>query len=67
MCDVTWQFGYLLHEPDIEILKEIMPPRQQNKMLYNGNMEHHEINDPPKSSLWCGIKETNILSAYGII
>lgn len=48
MCDVTWLFGYLLREPDIEILKEIMPPRQQNKMLHNDNMPHHKINEPQK-------------------
>lgn len=33
--DVTWIFEYLLHEPDIELLKEIMPQRQQNEMLHN--------------------------------
>lgn len=49
--DVTWIFEYLLHEPDIELLKEIMPQRQQNEMLHND--EQHKISVPPPQKKYC--------------
>ena len=45
-------FEYLLHESDIEILKEIRPQRQRSKMSHNHNMEHHQIST---QTVLCGV------------
>lgn len=65
---MNWIFEYLLHEPDLEILKEIMPQRQQNKILHNDNMECLKISAKRHvSSVWCGSRGQLSYLAYGMM
>lgn len=61
---MNWVFEYLLREPDPEILKEIIPQKQQNKILHNDNMEQLKISAKRHISfVWCGSKGQSYLAS----